>query len=84
MLRFRGSDYRISLGSTWYDKMDRLLMTLGFTESKVDSNLLFKVEGGRPMILLLCVDALFSRYGGVAEYRWNLSWIREVCGRDPE
>ena len=26
--------------------MDRLLMTLGFTESKVDFNIYFKVEGG--------------------------------------
>ena len=59
-------------------------MTLGFTESKVDSNLCFKVEGGRPVMLLLCVDALFSRYGGVAECRWNLPWTREVCSRDPE
>ena len=50
---------------TWYDRMDRLLITLGFTESKVDSNLCFKVEGGRPVMLMLCVDALFSRHGGV-------------------
>ena len=34
-------------------------MTLGFTEIKVDSNLRFKVEGGRLVILLLCVNALF-------------------------
>ena len=45
--------------------MDILLMTLGFTESKVDSNLCFKVEGERPVMLMLCVDALFSRHGGV-------------------
>ena len=45
--------------------MDRLLMTLGFTKSKVDSNLCLKVEGGRPMVLLLCVDALFYRHGGM-------------------
>ena len=64
--------------------MGRLLMTLGFTESKVDSNLCFKVEGGRPVMLLLCVDALFSRYGGVVECGWNLPRIREVCNRDPE
>ena len=25
-----------------------------------------------------------SRYGGVAEYRWDLPWTREVCNRDPE
>ena len=59
-------------------------MTLGFTESKVDSKLCLKVEGGRSVMLLLCVDTLFSRYGGVAEYRWNLPWTREVCSRDPE
>ena len=35
-------------------------MTLGFTESKEDSNLLFKVDGGRPVMLLLYVDDLFS------------------------
>ena len=45
--------------------VDSLLMTLGFTKSKVDSNLCFKVEGERPVILLLCDDALGSRHGGV-------------------
>ena len=59
MLCFRGSDYRRSRGSTWYDRMDRLLMTLGFTKSKADSNLCFKVEDGRPVMLLLYVDDLF-------------------------
>ena len=34
-------------------------MTLGFTESKVKSNLCFKVEGRRPVMILLCVDALY-------------------------
>ena len=34
-------------------------MTLGFTESKADSNLCFKVEAERPMMLLLCVDDYF-------------------------
>ena len=33
-------------------------MTLGFTETKVDSNLFIKVEGRIPVMLLLCVDAL--------------------------
>ena len=36
-------------------------MDLGFTESKVDSNLYFKVEGGRPVMLLLYVDDLFLK-----------------------
>ena len=39
--------------------MDRLLMTLGFTESKEYSNLCFKVEGGILVMLLLYVDDLF-------------------------
>ena len=39
--------------------MDKLLKTLGFTESKADSNFYFKVEGGRPVTLLLYVDDLF-------------------------
>ena len=34
-------------------------MDLGFTKSKVDSNLDFKVEGGRPVMLLLYLDDLF-------------------------
>ena len=59
-------------------------MTLGLIESKVDSNLCFKVEGGRPVMLLLCVDALFSRHGGVAECGWNLPQTRKVCSRDSE
>ena len=44
---------------TWYGRMYRFLMSLGFTENKEDSNLYFKVEDGRPMILLLYVDDLF-------------------------
>ena len=59
MLRFRGSKCRRSRGSTWSDRMDSLLMTLGFTESKADSNLYYKVEKGNPVILLLYVDDLF-------------------------
>ena len=34
-------------------------MTLGFTESKEDSNLFLEVEGGRPVMLLLYVNDLF-------------------------
>ena len=39
--------------------MHNFLMSLGFTKIKVDSNLYFKVECGRSMILLLYVDDLF-------------------------
>ena len=44
---------------TWYGRIDSFLSILGFTKSKADSNLHYKVEGGRPMILLLYVDNLF-------------------------
>ena len=59
-------------------------MTLGFAEIKVDSKLSFKVEGGRQVMLLLCVYALFSRHGGVAKCEWNFPRRREVCSRDRE
>ena len=59
MLCFRGSGYRRSSGLTWYGGMESLLMALGFTESKEDSNLYFKVEVGRPVMLLLYVVDLF-------------------------
>ena len=34
-------------------------MVLGFTKSKEDSKIYFKVEGRRPMMLLLYVDHMF-------------------------
>ena len=43
---------------TWYDRIDSFLTSLGFTKSKADSNLYYKVENGRPIILLLYVDDL--------------------------
>ena len=44
---------------TWYDMMDSFLMSQGFTKNKADSNLYFKVEDRRPVMLLLYVDDLF-------------------------
>ena len=44
---------------TWYGRMDSFQMSLGFTKSKANSNLYFKVEGGRPMILRLFADGMF-------------------------
>ena len=38
---------------TWYGRIDNFLTSLGFTKSKEDSNLYYKVEEGNPMILLL-------------------------------
>jgi len=34
-------------------------MSLGFTKSKADSNLYYKVEGDRPVLLLVYMDDLF-------------------------
>src|SRR6266849_2014089 len=44
---------------TWYDIIDKFLSSLGFTKSKADSNLYYKVEDVNPVILLLYVDDLF-------------------------
>jgi hypothetical protein len=43
----------------WYDRIDNFLMSLGFTKSKADSNLYYKVVRGGPVILLFYVDDLF-------------------------
>ena len=43
---------------TWYGRIDSFLSILGFTKSKEDSNLYYKVEGGNSVILLLYVDDL--------------------------
>ena len=59
ILHFRRSECKTSSSSTWYNRMEKFLMGLGFTKSKVDSNLYFKVEGGRLVILLLYFDELF-------------------------
>ena len=43
----------------WYGNIDSLLMRLGFTKSKADSNLYFKIMKDELVILLLYVDDLF-------------------------
>ena len=43
----------------WYKRMDSYLMKLGFTRSNADSNLYFKVDREKPLILVLCLDDLF-------------------------
>ena len=45
----------------WYGRNDGFLMNLGFTKSKADSNLYYKVENDGIMILLLYVDDLFLK-----------------------
>jgi hypothetical protein len=44
---------------TWYGRIDSFLTSLGFTKSKADSNLYFKIMDNEPVILLLYVDDLF-------------------------
>ena len=43
----------------WYGRIDGFLMNLGFTKSKAESNIYYKVWGDGLMILLLYVDDLF-------------------------
>jgi hypothetical protein len=43
----------------WYGRIDSFLMSLGFTKSKFDSNLYFKVMNDEPIIFMLYLDDLF-------------------------
>jgi hypothetical protein len=43
----------------WYGRIGSFLTSLGFTKSKVYSNLYFKVMNDEPVILLIYVDDLF-------------------------
>jgi len=45
--------------TAWYARIDSYLMKLGFTRSKANLNLYFKVEKDKPLILILYVDDLF-------------------------
>ena len=60
---------------TWYGRTDSFLSSLGFTKSKEDSNLYYKVEEGNPMILLLYVDDLFvtGEYGLIVDMKRKLA-----------
>jgi hypothetical protein len=42
----------------WYGRIDSFLRSFGFTKSKADSNVYFKVMNDEPVILLLYVDVL--------------------------
>ena len=60
---------------TWYDRIDSFLSSLGFTKSKVDSNLYYKVEDGNWVILLMYVDDLFvtGMDGLIADMKRNIA-----------
>ena len=59
---------------TWYDRIDSFFTGLGFSKSKADSNLYYKVEEGNPVILLLYVDDLFvtGEDGLIVDMKRNL------------
>jgi hypothetical protein len=42
----------------WYGRIDSFLTSLGFTKSKVDSSLYFKVMNDEPIIFSMYVDEL--------------------------
>ena len=44
---------------TSYGRIDGFIFSLGFTKSKEDSNLYYKVEDGNLVMLLLYIDYLF-------------------------
>ena len=44
---------------TWYGRIESFLSILGFTKSKADPNLSYKVEDGNLVMLLLYVDDMF-------------------------
>ena len=60
---------------TWYDRIDGFLSSLGFTKSKEDSNLYYKVEDGNLVILLLYIDDIFVTGvdGLIADTKRNLA-----------
>ena len=43
---------------TWYNRIEIFLTSLGFTKSKADSNLYYKVKDRNPVIYILYVDDL--------------------------
>ena len=60
MCRLKKSLYSLKHAPrTWFGRIDGFLSSLGFTKSKVDSKLYYKVENGNPVIVLLYVDDLF-------------------------
>ena len=58
----------------WYRRIDGFMMSLGFTKSKANSNLYYKVKYGNTVILLLYVDELFvtGMDGLIADTKRNL------------
>ena len=45
----------------WYGRIDSFLTSMGFSKSKADPNLYYKVVEDEPVILILYVDDLFLK-----------------------
>ena len=54
----------------WYGRIDSFLMSMGFSKSKDDPNLSYKVVEDVPVILLLYVDDLFLQ--GMTNRSWKV------------
>jgi hypothetical protein len=60
LCRLKKALYRLKQAPrAWYGRIGSFLTSLGFTKSKADSNLYFKIMNNEPVILLLYVDDLF-------------------------
>jgi hypothetical protein len=58
--RLKKALYRLKQAPrAWYGRIDSFLTCLGFTKSKFDLHLYFKIMNDEPVILLLYVDDLF-------------------------
>ena len=62
---------------TWYGIIDSFLSSLGFTKSKADSNLYYKVFNEGIMILLLYFDDLFLMGEEKLIVEWNKKLTKE-------
>jgi hypothetical protein len=74
--RLKKALYRLKQAPrAWYGRIDSFLMSLGFTKSKADSNLYFKIMDNELVILLLYVDDLFLTREGklIAKCKQRLS-----------
>ena len=66
----------------WYERIDNYLMKLGFTRSKVDPKLYFKVENDMPLILVLYVDDRFLTGANPLIYQCKRELASEIKMKD--
>ena len=60
MCKLNNDLYRLKQAPrSWYGRIDSFLTSFGFTKSKVDSNLYFKVMNDESVILLFYANDLF-------------------------